>query len=38
MIGWLHRLNGHLSEKTPGVGDAQESLGVSILGIAKIWT
>ena len=38
MIGWLYQLNGHLSEKTPGVGDAQESLGVSILGIAKIWT
>ena len=38
MIGWLYRLNGHLSEKTPGVGDAQEGLSVSVLGVAKIWT
>ena len=26
MVGWLHGLNGQLSEKTPGDSDAQEGL------------
>ena len=26
MVGWHHRLNGHESEETPGVGDGQGSL------------
>ena len=26
MVGWLHWLNGHEFEKTPGVGDGEESL------------
>ncbi len=26
MAGWHHRLNGHESERTPGVGDGQGSL------------
>ena len=26
MVGWHHRLNGHESELTPGIGDEQESL------------
>ena len=38
MVGWLHGLNGQLSEKTPGDSDAQEGLGSSVLGVAKIWT
>ena len=27
MAGWHHRLNGHESERTPGVGDGQGGLG-----------
>ena len=27
MVGWHHRLNGHDSESTLGVGDGQEGLG-----------
>ena len=26
MVGWHHRLDGHESEQTPGVGDGQGSL------------
>ena len=26
MAGWHHRLNGHESERTPGVGDGQRGL------------
>ena len=26
MVGWHHRLNGHESEYTPGVGDGQGGL------------
>ena len=26
MVGWYHRLNGHESEQTPGVGDGQGGL------------
>ena len=26
MVGWQHRLNGHESEQTPGVGDEQGNL------------
>ena len=26
MVGWHHRLNGHESEQTPGVGDGQGGL------------
>ena len=26
MVGWLHRLNGHEFEYTPGVGDGQGGL------------
>ena len=26
MVGWHHRLNGHRSEQTPGVGDGQGGL------------
>ena len=26
MVGWHHRLNGHESEQTPGVGEGQGSL------------
>ena len=26
MVGWHHKLNGHESEQTLGVGDGQESL------------
>ena len=26
MVGWHHRLNGHLFEWTPGVGDGQGGL------------
>ena len=26
MVGWCHRLNGHESEQTPGVGEGQGSL------------
>ena len=38
MVGWLHGLNGQLSEKNPGDSDAQEGLGAAVLGVAKIWT
>ena len=27
MVGWHHRLNGHESERAPGVGDGQGGLG-----------
>ena len=33
MAGWYHRLNGHESEWTPGVGDGQG--GLAIHGVAK---
>ena len=26
MVEWLHQLNGHESEQTPGVGDGQRGL------------
>ena len=26
MLGWHHRLDGHVFEQVPGVGDGQESL------------
>ena len=26
MVGWHHRLNGHVFESIPGVGDGQEGL------------
>ena len=26
MVGWHHRLDGHVFEQAPGVGDGQESL------------
>ena len=31
MVGWQHRLNGHESEQTPGVGDGQGGLACSRL-------
>ena len=27
MVGWLHRLNEHEFEQTPGIGDGQGGLG-----------
>ena len=35
MVGWHHRLDGHESEQTPGVGDGQGSLTCSVHGVAK---
>ena len=32
MAGWHHRLNGHESELTPGVGDGQGGLACCDLG------
>ena len=29
MVGWHHRLNGHVYEQAPGIGDEQESLACS---------
>ena len=29
MVGWHHRLNGHLFEQTPGEGEGQGSHGVA---------
>ena len=28
MVGWHHRLDGHVSEQAPGVGDGQERPGM----------
>ena len=37
-VGWHHQLDGHEFEKTPGVGDRQESLACAVHGITKSWT
>ena len=38
MVVWHHRLDGHESEWTPGVGDGQGGLACCDYGIAKRWT
>ena len=38
MVRWLHQLDGHESEWTPGVGDGQEAWCAVIHGVAKSWT
>ena len=35
MVGWHHRLNGHESEQSPGVGDGQGGLACSDSGGRK---
>ena len=35
MVGWLHRLNGHEFEETPGVGDGQGGLVCCGHGVAQ---
>ena len=35
MVGWHHRLNGHESEWTPGVGDGQGGLACCISWVSK---
>ena len=35
MIGWHHRLNGHESEWTPGVGDGREDWHATVCRVAK---
>ena len=38
MVRWHHRLNGHVFERAPGVGDGKGSLACYSLGVAKSWT
>ena len=35
MAGWRHRLNGHASGWTLGVGDGQEAWRAAVYGVAK---
>ena len=35
MVGCHHRLDGHESEKAPGVGDGQETWSAAVHGVAK---
>ena len=37
MVEWNHRLNGHESEKAPGIGDGQGSLACCSLWSLKKW-
>ena len=34
MVGWHHRLNGHVFEQAPGVGDGQG--GLAVHGVAEL--
>ena len=35
MDGWHHRLDGHESEQTPGVGDGQGGWHTAVLGVSE---
>ena len=38
MVGWHHRLDGHESEETLGVGDGQGEAWCAVVhGVAKSW-
>ena len=38
MVGWLHQLNGHEFESTPGVVMDREDWRAAVHGVAKSWT
>ena len=38
MVGWHHRLDGHVFGCTLGVGDGQEAWRAAVYGVAKSWT
>ena len=35
MVGWLHRLEGHEFEQTPGGGEGREAWCAAVHGVAK---
>ena len=35
MVGWHHRLNGHVFEKTRGDSEGQEAWRAAVLGVTK---
>ena len=38
MVGWCHRLNGHVLEQTPGDGEEQGTLSAAAPGVTKSQT
>ena len=37
-IGWHHRLNGHVFERTPGIAKDREGWCAAVYGVTKSWT